>query len=78
VDKAGGHEVGSLAGGGDGGVGGPEVVGDAGGAQPTGDGTSAGGEDRPEEETDETRGRARVEQVGQMGKPLARGGGGRA
>ena len=56
-----GHEIGMLGDGGDGGVGGSEVVGDAGGAQPTGDGASAGGENRAEEEADEARGGTRVE-----------------
>jgi hypothetical protein len=78
MGESGGHEVGSFGDSGDGGVGGPEVVADAGGAQPTGDGASAGGENRTEEETDEARGRTRVEEVGQLGKPLARSGGGRA
>lgn len=73
-----GHEIGMLGDGGDGGVGGSEVVADAGDAQPTGDGASAGGENRSEEEADETRGGASVEQVGQLGKPLARSGGGSA
>ena len=71
VNQSGGHEVGSLGDGGDGGVGGSEVVADAGGAQPRGDGASAGGENHTDEEADEARGGASVEQIGQLGKPLA-------
>jgi hypothetical protein len=51
-----GHKVGMLGHGGDRGVGGPEVVSDAGGAQPRDDGASASGKNHAEEEAEETRG----------------------
>ena len=76
--ESGGHEVGMLGDGGDSGVGGSEVVSNAGGAQPRGDGASAGGENRAKEEADETRSGASVKEVGQLGKPLAGSGVGRA
>jgi hypothetical protein len=78
VGEASGHKVGLFAGGGDGRVGGPEVVGNASGAQPTGNGASADGENGAKEEADETRGGTTVEKIGQMGKPLAGSGVGRA
>jgi hypothetical protein len=64
VGEPGGQEVGPLAGGGHGGVGGPELVSDAGRPQPAGDGAPAGGEDSPDEEADEPGGGAGVEQSG--------------
>ncbi len=75
MGETGGDEVGSLAGGRDGGVGGTELVRDASGPQPAGDGASAGGQDRSEEQADETGGGARIQNGGQVRKPVARGGG---
>ena len=66
--------LGLLAGGGDGGVAGPELVAQPGGPDPAGDGPPAAGEDGAEEQQGEPGGGPAVEGGGESGEPLARGG----
>ena len=68
------NAIGSLAGGRDGGVAGAELVAELRGADPTGDGPPASGEDGPEEQEGEPRGESAVEGRGEPREPLARGG----
>src|SRR5438128_167316 len=66
--------VGLLAGRGDGGIARAELIAQPRGSDPTGDGPTASGEDRAEEQQDESWGRTAIESGNEIGEPLARSG----
>ena len=72
--EASGDAIGPLAGGGDGGVAGLELVAELGRPDPGGDGPPAPGQDGAEEQQGEPGGGPAVEGGGEPGEPLARGG----